>query len=504
MRIALVMLFLIALIPRWTRLGRESLWFDEGWTWWLVTQPAGQMFRLMRADTVAPLYFYLLHAWTRLFGDGSYALRGMSAMFATLAVVPWLALARRTFVTKSALLAAAALVATSFMQEQYSREARPYALMGLVTLGALCCVPTLANKRSWPAMGGFALGVVAGMYTHNTMALYAASLALAWLVWPGERPLKLRLPDLAIVVAICVVAYLPWVPTLREQARWVGSNFWAARPGFFEANLVTSAVCGIDVYGVSPILWVIFGRSPGAEGVGVITTVAIVASIVLACCTHDSVARRKTLAIAIVAFVPVITVFTISRLGKPIFFPRVFIPTSLLTPILFAMPLDRSRGVRVAGLVIAGLLFIGGAISVVIDLKYLQKDDWAGAYSYVTHLPPSSKRLLVFVAAEGELPYAHRVALDPTRVTEPRTGVPQGFFDLDPPRTMQRIPSAASLDALARKLSDGTFDEVILVLSHQTHVDPSGLTKAWFDREWMQVDDIKFRNVRLVRYRPRT
>jgi hypothetical protein len=498
--VALSVCLVFAILTRWFRLANECLWFDEGWTWWLVTQPVGSMFRLMSVDTCAPLYFYLLHFWSLLFGEGVFALRSMSAFLATAAIVPWTILARRTFVTNGAFFVAALLFSVSFMQTQYAREARPYALMGFVTLGALACVPTLAAKRSWPAMLGFAAGVVAGMYTHNTMAFYAASLSMAWLVWPGERPLKSRLIDLAIVVAISIVAYAPWVPTLREQAKWVGGNFWAQKPGFFEWNLVTSAVSGIDVYGVSPMIWVAIGRTPGAEGVAALTAIGIGLAIVLSAATRDAVARRKTMAIAIVAFAPLVVMFTLSRIGKPMFFPRLFIPTSLLTPLLFAMPVDRTKWVRLAGCAMACVLFVGGVTSVVVDLSVMQKDDWTGAYAYVKQLPPSSKRLLVFVAAEGELPYAHRAMLDPTRVQEPRTGSPQGFFELDLPRTMQRVFSEAEVEPLAKKLEGGAYDEVILALSHQGHVDAQGLVVAYFEREWWQAEETKFRNVKLVRY----
>ena len=490
----------IALLTRWFHLARECLWFDEGWTWWLVTQPVGSMFRLMSVDTCAPLYFYLLHFWSRLFGEGVFALRSMSALLATIALVPWVVLARRTLVAKGAFFVAAMLISISFMQTQYAREARPYALMGLVTIGALACVPTLAAKRSWPAMLGFAAGVVAGMYTHNTMAFYAASLAMAWLVWPGERRLKSRAVDLAIVVTISIAAFAPWVPTLREQAKWVSGNFWAQTPGPFEWTLVTSAVSGIDVYGVSPMIWVVLGRSPGAEGVAVLATIAIAQAIASSVSTRDAVARRKAIAIAIVAFAPLVAMFTLSRIGKPMFFPRLFIPTSLLTPLLFAIPIDRTKWVRRVGYAMAGVMVVGGATSVVVDLNVMQKDDWAGAYAYVKQLPPSSKRLLVFVAAEGELPYAHRAMLDPTRVQEPRTGSPQGFFALDPPRTMQRVFSEAEVEPLVEKLKGGAYDEVILVLSHQGHVDARGLVVAYFEREWWQAEETKFRNVKLVRY----
>jgi uncharacterized membrane protein len=180
-RICIGACVIVALATRWLFLGYESLWFDEGWTWWLISHPAGEMLRLMRADTVAPLYFYLLRGWTLLFGDDAAAMRSMSALLVTLALVPWAILARRTLNSTSGLLAASALVSYSFMATQYAREVRPYALLALLTLTALACVPAAVSRSrsSWGAMLGFAFCVTGGMYTHNVMGFYAVALAIA-------------------------------------------------------------------------------------------------------------------------------------------------------------------------------------------------------------------------------------------------------------------------------------------------------------------------------------
>lgn len=504
-RIGLLTSLVIAFIVRWIFLGTESLWFDEGWTWWLVTQPVGDMHRLIAADTCAPLYFYLLHFWTLLFGDTERGMRSMSALFATLALVPWFLLARRTFETKVPLMMAALLVALACMQVQYAREARPYALATLVIICAAACIPTLAARRSWPAMLGFAAGVTAGMYTHNTSGFYAPCLAAAWLIWPGERSPKNRLVDLAIVVGICIAAYAPWLPTLMEQAKWVSGNFWAEKPDFFDVTQVLSVVSGVDIYSVTPFFWRVFGWSPGTEALATAIAGLLLLTVVVSLSTGDRRARRRTLAMTVAALGPIVLLVIQSHLMKPVFISRLFLPTSVLTPLLIALALEQSRAklIRCVGLAIAGVFLFLNIISSIAILTVPQKDNWRGAYSYVRDLPPSSTRLIVFVAAEGELPFAHYASKAAQSVGDPRTGVPQGFFDLNPPRTMQRILSPADLGHLRKMLSGGTYDEIVLVLAHEDHVDKQHRSRRFIEERWRRVDQLRLPNIHLLRYVPR-
>src|SRR5271165_5549902 len=71
---------------RWSGLGRKSLWLDEGYTAWVVSNPWQQIVRIISVDTAPPLYYLLLRGWTQLFGFSEAALRSMSALMATVAL----------------------------------------------------------------------------------------------------------------------------------------------------------------------------------------------------------------------------------------------------------------------------------------------------------------------------------------------------------------------------------------------------------------------------------
>ena len=85
-RSSLIVILAIGVFLRWFRLGHESLWFDEGYTAWVVSLSPADLIRAVRVDTAPPLYYLLLHGWTVLFGRSEFALRSMSALSAASAL----------------------------------------------------------------------------------------------------------------------------------------------------------------------------------------------------------------------------------------------------------------------------------------------------------------------------------------------------------------------------------------------------------------------------------
>lgn len=495
----------MAIASRCLFLSRESLWLDEGWSWWVASLSPAKRLAAIRADVVAPAYFYLLAGWSRFFGDGVFAMRALSAVFATLTLIPFWILARQTLVLRRSQLVAAALMAVSFMQTQYTREARPYALLCLAIVAALACVPTLADRRSWRAMIAFALCAIVGAYTHNVMPFYMAALAIAWLIWPGERPLKLRLLDLAIMTIVCGLACAPWLPVVLEQKRWMTGQFWATRPDAFLASRAIAAVAGVDVYAVPPVLWRFTGLSvpPGVIAVIVLVLLLGGMGVVVSrgnyrqeCLCH----RGKGIALAVVAFAPIVLVFAASWIGQPIFIERVFIASSALLPLLIAMACEvPARAWRIVAMSAAAVLIVLGLISTASLFGTRQKEDWRSAYDYVAALPPARGRLIVFVAPEGELPFAYYAAHDTSRTAEPRTGVPGGFLEIDPPRTIRRVRSDEDLAGLRDRLRFGSVREVVLMLSHDDFADPEHRVEAFLRRHGRVIEEREFLRVRVLR-----
>ncbi len=78
--LALGAILLVALALRLLLLGRESLWFDESFSWAWSRLPWGTLWgAAARIETIPPLYYSLLKLWTGVAGDSEAGLRSLSA-----------------------------------------------------------------------------------------------------------------------------------------------------------------------------------------------------------------------------------------------------------------------------------------------------------------------------------------------------------------------------------------------------------------------------------------
>lgn len=148
------------------RIDHQSVWADEAFTIWVCALPLPELLSNLVADFVhPPLHYLVVHSVFHAFGEGVLQARIPSALFATLAVVVIYSLTRRLFSPNAALIAAA-LLTTSQFHLQYAQEARPYALLVLLSLCATSCFATALQRptqRNWTI---FVIAVTAAAYTH--------------------------------------------------------------------------------------------------------------------------------------------------------------------------------------------------------------------------------------------------------------------------------------------------------------------------------------------------
>ena len=140
------LLVLAAFALRLYNLGRQSIWFDEGWTWHLSRMPLGEMALVTAGDRSPPLYYALMHAWMMLAGQSELGLRFVSALADTLTVALVVVLARlvadRLRSDHYPALLAGLIYAVMPFAVWYAQEARMYALVAM-----LCTASSLALIR---------------------------------------------------------------------------------------------------------------------------------------------------------------------------------------------------------------------------------------------------------------------------------------------------------------------------------------------------------------------
>jgi len=186
------------------------LWFDEAWTAQFATfpsSPATVARRVAAEDLHPPLGYLAYKAWAGLLGirDGIEAppppghedrLRLLPLLAGSLGAGLLALAAVRLGASEAAGLAAALFLASSPAALSVGLEARQY---GLLLFLFPLLLYAFAAEKGWL----FALAGAAALYTHYAALLFLLPFAL-------HRPL--RRP-----VALALLLFLPWVPTLLRQ-----------------------------------------------------------------------------------------------------------------------------------------------------------------------------------------------------------------------------------------------------------------------------------------------
>lgn len=233
-RLWLLALILTGLTLRLALLGKQSLWYDEGVTWWLATMSPPDLLQWTAADIQPPLYYLLLWAARSVWGSSEWALRFPSVVLGTLAIPLLYSLARRLLSAQpargpAALFStpalAALLAAVSPLMVYYSQEARMYTLLVFeAALASYLLLRLLEAGRSAEVKNGFWLAVAyalvtaAGLYTHYFALFLLAAHGLYALIvlwrWGWPQPLLGRL---VFAAALPGLLFAPWLPILLAR-----------------------------------------------------------------------------------------------------------------------------------------------------------------------------------------------------------------------------------------------------------------------------------------------
>ena len=463
---------LAAIVVRWFGLGRQSLWWDEGYTVFISQFPLKQIWRGVAADTSPPLYYFLLHGWVRLFGISEISLRGMSAFLEMLSIPVFLLLAKKVLNDKAAVAIAMWLSALSAFQVHYAQDARFYGLLVFFSLVSVYSLIRFLEKRSTLWFITLALSIAGGLYTHNMMFFYLPGLALLWLFYPSDQSPVRRALDSASCGALVLLLYLPWLPHLLSQTRQVARVFWAARPSPSTLSLAICSLSGLDVRLLSTTLTrhlplAILGKQRLLSVAGVLV---LLACVVGGLWRTLSVNQKKVLALVSYAVVPILIVFFYSRVApSSVFIDRAFIASSVIFPLIIAAPIAFQVGIGRRSFIALGAgLLVASSICLSGYFSYFSNEDWRGMTAYVAPAPPVS-RAIVFAPLYGQVLFDYYATrLGEAGVRSPETGLPEKYTFDDPVLLYSDgYPTEGDLLVPLEKVAQsGNFKLVDVVVSH--------------------------------------
>ncbi len=229
----LLFLTLLAFALRLTRLGAQSLWYDEGVTAVVAAYDPTTLVRWTADDIQPPLYYLVVSAWGHVAGWSEWSLRFVSAAFGTLLIPLMAALTSALTRRRPAALLAALFTALHPLLLYYSQEARMYTM--LVVLGVIathCAVRMMQGEergaRSTRLLWiGYVLSATAAVYTHYFAVFYLAALIVAVLTQHLLATRNAQHSTRRFLVANAAVAllFLPWIGVLVNRLR-VDTSYW--------------------------------------------------------------------------------------------------------------------------------------------------------------------------------------------------------------------------------------------------------------------------------------
>jgi mannosyltransferase len=206
----------------------SPLWLDEALTVNIASEPFGDIAERLRHDGHPPLFYWMLHLWMEVVGDGDTAVRALSGVFAVATLPVGWVIGRRLGGRAGAASVVALLAASPFLI-RYGSEARQYSLVSLLSLVGWL---VLDRARERPSLARLApVTLVSGLLllTHYWAAFLLGAAGLLLLVGafrggdPDQRRADLRA---AVALALGGVLFAPWVPNMLYQLENTGTP-WA-------------------------------------------------------------------------------------------------------------------------------------------------------------------------------------------------------------------------------------------------------------------------------------
>ena len=357
---AIAALTVLAAVLRFTRIGQQGYWYDEGNTALLVHLPPGKMIGLIpQTESTPPLYYCVAWVWARVFGYGETGLRSLSAL-AGMLIVPVAYAAGAKLISRRAGVIAAALTACNPMLVWYSQEARSYSLLALLSA---CTLLTFAYARERPTPRGLAWWVITAVLalaTHYYALLVVAPEAV-WLLalYHRRRPVRLAMA----LTAACGLGLMALATSQNSTGR---ADWIALAPlGRRLAEVVPQFLVGFGSVAYNGLVWAAIG-------------LCLVALALLA--TFGSpTERRRTLVVGAIAIAGLVINLALVAAGIDDLLTRnmtaLWIPAALL--IAGSLAIARARWAGVA--LTVGLCAIGIAAAVSVAAKRsLERPDWRG------------------------------------------------------------------------------------------------------------------------------
>ncbi len=189
-----------------------GFWFDEAYCWYeaKLSFPFGILDFLYNKDFHAPLYYFILHFWMKLFGEADLTIRLLSVLFGTLNIPVFYFIGKELKFPKGG-LAAAAFAAVNSLLIYYSQEVKFYSLIALLASLSLLFVLKAVKNPSKKNFVWLAVINTAILYTYTIGFLFIAIEAAVFGVYIYTKCPK-NFKNFAFSYLATALLFTPYLP----------------------------------------------------------------------------------------------------------------------------------------------------------------------------------------------------------------------------------------------------------------------------------------------------
>ncbi len=233
LRVLVALVLPLSIVLRIPRLDTRPIWYDDAFSIFLSRGSLKEIIAGTAADTMPPLYYFLLKGWMSLCNQ-VWFLRTLSIVF-SLGIIVLVYLGASKWFNQRAGLWAALFTAVSPLQIYHAQEIRMYALLTFALLAYILFFIRLWNERvedrvSWVDWIGLVLCGTLSVYSHN-LAIFSIVVPNIFLVFKREWRFLGKLVLAQVGIGIL---WLPWLVFVPLQVVKIQTAFWTPQPGLRE------------------------------------------------------------------------------------------------------------------------------------------------------------------------------------------------------------------------------------------------------------------------------
>jgi len=476
------------------------MWADEGFTTWFSQFSPSVQWHLLAWDNGAPLYYIAIHYWVALWGTSEESFRALSALFSTLSLLLVYLIAHRVWPDRIFVSFGLILYSLSFFQIWYAKESRSYALLAFLVLTVIYLMLLCLSEPSALRLFGLAIALALVLYTHNMALFYLPGFAAFWFIYPSQMTVVMRLKRAAVVGAIALVLYLPWLSILVKQVVSVHGYFWAPKPKLTDLFGTLFTFSGLDVYVLQDLRrYLPISRFFGLRTWTLLLLFTLVGCMVGAWWRVSSFDRRKSIALQACALLPIALVFVWSQMSTSVYVDRNLIGASVLMPLIICAPIAVQVGnKRRLFQVIALLLLAATATS--LSLHKQQKDNWRGTTQYLLELPERQRLVVVFQPFCQILVNYYATGLFRSTPQPEITGLITDFHHA--PAGPGLLPSLQTADPeaiLSQAMATKRYEEIDVALQLERLPAKVQAVQEFLSTHCSSVENVTFRNLGVAR-----